>query len=132
MCTSPSAPEDDVSPEHLHVDFQDAFNRHDLEALVALYEPDALFASGGGTVHGTAAIREVFRGVLASHPTIDLRTLGVHRSRDLAMLHGKYVLHDIGPDGAPIHREGRNTEVVRLQPDGRWRYVIDDPSIPLE
>jgi uncharacterized protein (TIGR02246 family) len=118
------------SPEQLHRSFQDAFNRHDLEAIVALYEPTAVLASFDGPVEGTAAIREAYRGLLAMSPTIDLRTLGVNRAGDLAMLHGKWILHGTGPDGGQIHMEGRNTETVRRQSDGRWLFVIDNPSVP--
>src|SRR5271165_1437016 len=107
------------SPTRLHVTFQDAFNRHDLDSIVALYEPDAVLARVDGPVRGTAAIREAYRASLAIHPTIWLQTLGVNRAGDLAMLHGKWSLQAIGPDGGQIHRQGWNTEIARLQPDGR-------------
>ena len=119
-----------VLPEQLHIDFQNAFNRHDLDSIVALYEPGAVLASVGGDVQGTDAIREAYRGFLDMRPTIDLQTLGVNRAGDLAMLHGKWILHGTGPDGGQIRREGRNTETVRLQPNGRWLFVIDNPSVP--
>ena len=118
------------SPEQLHSSFQDAFNRHDLDSIVALYEPDAVLASVDGPVQGTDAIREAYRGFLAMRPTIDLQTLGVNRTGDLAMLHGKWILRGTGPDGGQIRSEGRNTETARLQPDGRWLFVIDNPSVP--
>jgi uncharacterized protein (TIGR02246 family) len=118
------------SPERLHVWFQDAFNRHDLESVVALYEPAALLARFDGPVQGRDAIREVYRHSLAIRPSIDIRTLGVNRVGDLAMLHGKWTLHATGPEGGQVQREGRNTEVARLQPDGRWLFVIDNPSVP--
>jgi uncharacterized protein (TIGR02246 family) len=118
------------SPEQLHSSFQDAFNRHDLDSIVALYEPDAVLASVGEPVRGIDAIRDAYRGFLAMRPTMDLRTLGVNRAGNLAMLHGKWILHGTGPDGAQIRREGRNTETARLQPDGRWLFVIDNPSVP--
>jgi uncharacterized protein (TIGR02246 family) len=120
------------SPEGLHRSFQDAFNRHDVESTVALYEAEAVLAAGGGPVQGVAAIREVYRNVLAGRPTIEIRTLGVHRAGDLALLHGRWTLLETGPDGGQIRREGRNTEVARLQPDGRWLFVIDNPSVPQE
>jgi len=41
------------------------------------------------------------------------------------MLHGKWSLRATG-----IHTEGRNTETARLQPDGRWLFAIDNPSVP--
>jgi uncharacterized protein (TIGR02246 family) len=118
------------APEQLHIRFQEAFNRHDLDSLVALYETEAVVANDGGPVQGKDAIRELYRGFLALHPAIDLQTLGVNRCGDLAMLHGKWTLQGTGPDGSSVRREGRNTEVVRLQPDGRWLFVIDNPSVP--
>lgn len=118
------------SPELLHTRFQDAFNHHDLDAVVSLYEPGAVLVSGGVAVQGTDAIRDAYRAVLATQPTIDLHTLAVNRAGDLAMLHGRWTLHGTGPNGDEIRREGRNTETVRLQPNGRWLFVIDNPSTP--
>ena len=114
----------------MHRSFQDAFNRHDLDSIVALYEPDAVLARLDGPVRGTDAIREAYRYSLATRPTIHVQTVGVNRAGDLAKLHGKWILHETGPDGGQIHREGRNTETARLQPDGRWLFVIDNPSVP--
>jgi uncharacterized protein (TIGR02246 family) len=118
------------SPEQLHRAFQDAFNHRDLESIVALYEPGAVLASLNGPVRGTDAIRDQYRAVLASHPSIDVQTLSVNLAGDLAMLHGKWVLLDTGPDDRPLRRQGRNTETARRQADGRWLFVIDNPSVP--
>lgn len=117
-------------PEELHISFQHAFNRHDLESIVALYELDAVLVRVDGPVRGTDAIREAYRGVFAIYPKIDLQTLGVTRVGELAMLHGKWTLRGTGPDGSSICREGRNTETVRLQTDGCWLFVIDNPYMP--
>lgn len=118
------------APEQLHINFQNAFNRHDLEAIVRLYEPAALLVSTDAPAQGTEAIREKYRGFLETQPTIELQTLAVHRAGELAMLHGKWTLRGTGPDGGHIHREGRNTETARLQQDGRWLFVIDNPALP--
>lgn len=117
-------------PEQLHRAFQDAFNRQDLEALVDLYEPDAVLVVADGPAQGTEAIREAYRGYLATRPTIDVTTLAVNRTGDLAMLHGKWVLRETDPKGDAIQREGCNTETARRQQDGRWLFVIDNPSVP--
>ena len=118
------------APGQLHARFQDAFNRQDLDAIVALYEPGAVLVRADGTAEGADAIREAYRGILAMRPTIDLRTLGVNRADDLVMLHGKWVVETTAPDGGPIRREGHNTETARRQPDGL--FVIDNPSVPLD
>ena len=118
------------SPERLHRSFRDAFNRGDLDSIVELYELRAVLVRAGGSVQGIESIREAYRGILAMRPTMELRTLAVNRAGDLAMLHGKWILHGTGADGSPIRTEGRNTETARLQPDGRWLFVIDNPSVP--
>ena len=62
------------SPEELPVNFQHAFNRHDLDSIVALYEPSAVLASRDGPIQGADAIREAYRGFLAMKPSIELKT----------------------------------------------------------
>jgi uncharacterized protein (TIGR02246 family) len=119
------------SPEQLHRAFQDAFNRHDVESIVALYEPDAVLASADGPIEGRDAIRERYRQALATRPTIAVQTLGVYRVGDLAMLHGTWILRETTASGLSV-REGRNTETARRQPDGRWLFVIDTPAVPQE
>jgi uncharacterized protein (TIGR02246 family) len=116
-------------PEQIHQSFSEAFNGHDLDALVALYEPDAVLLTGAGPVKGTTAIWEVYRSYLALNPTIELETLGAFQADEIALLFGKWVLHGTGPDG-PIRNEGYNTETVRRQPDGRWLFLIDQPMSP--
>lgn len=83
-----------------------------------------------GPVQGTDAIREQYRFALATHPSIDVQTLSVNVAGNLAMLHGKWILHETGTDGRQVRREGRNAETARQQPDGRWLFVIDNPSVP--
>ncbi len=61
---------------------------------------------------------------------MELETLAVNRTGDLALLHGRWTLREIGPDGAEVRRDGRNTETARRQPDGGWLFVIDMPSTP--
>ncbi len=118
------------SPEELYFEFQDAFNRHDLKSILALYELGAVLVSGRGLIQGTAAIRQLYRDVLASQPTLELHTLRVTCAGNLAMLHGKWILNESGSGGSQIRREGRNTETARRQPDGRWLFVIDNPYTP--
>lgn len=118
------------SPEQLHINFQEAFNRHDLEAIVALYEPDAVLTGSDETFRGTDAIRGAYRRYLKARPSIALETVVVSRVGELAMLQGKWTLRAMGNNGEEVIREGRNAETARLQPDGRWLFVIDNPLSP--
>ena len=115
-------------PEDAHRLFVEAFNAGDLDAVVALYEPDAItFNKESQPVQGQAKIREAIGGFLAVKPHITLTTRDVLRSGELAMLRSNWEMTFAGADGRPVHISHRSAEVVRLQKDGRWLYVIDNP-----
>jgi len=118
-----------TSPETVHVLFQHAFNRHNLEEIVAMYERDAVFITALGPARGHDAIRDAYRALFESRPIIDLQTLDVTRVADVAMLQGKWTVRRMGHDGNEMSSQGRSMEVVRLQQDGRWLFVIDNPSV---
>ena len=48
----------------------------------------------------------------------------VESAEGLALLYGQWTL------GPPVSAEGLSTEVVRRQPDGDWKFVIDNPRTP--
>ena len=115
-------------PEQIHRAFVAAFNAGDADALMALYEPDASLAPApGDVVTGLDAIREALAGFLALKGQMTIETLRVIPSGDVALLHGMWLLTGTGPDGNPLELAGRNTEVVRRQADGSWRFVVDNP-----
>jgi ketosteroid isomerase-like protein len=113
-------------PTDIHILFLDAFNRGDVEALVALYEQSAALVTGDGTVVGQQAIREAYQRMLAGGARMELTTRTVVESGEgLAMLHGSWTYHR-GGTATP----GLSTEVVRRQPNGTWLFVIDEPRTP--
>jgi len=108
--------------------FEDALNRHDLDALMALYEPEAaLMPMPGKVVTGTAAIREALAGFVAMKPVI--RTSGrlVAQTGDVALLANDWTLEAAGPDGTPTTMSGSAVEIARRQPAGHWLFVVDMP-----
>ena len=116
------------TPEDLDREFEKALNAGDLDALAALYEPQATLTAQPGTkVTGTAAIREAFAGFLAGKPRMSITPKLVAQNGDLALVSGQWQLSMTGPDGKPVELAGRSVEVVRRQPDGRWLFAIDEP-----
>lgn len=115
-------------PEQIHQRFVAAFNRGDSDALLDLYEDDAvLVAQPGQQVQGKDGIGEALQGFLGLSGPIDLQTKAVVRVGDIAYLAGSWTLDGKAPDGSPVHLEGVTAEVLRRGPDGRWRYLIDNP-----
>lgn len=119
---------DPTTPEALMRWFADRMNNADLDGLVALYEPSAVFEPQSGVVvQGHAAIRQALRDLLAIGPTITADTVEVLVAGDVALVVNEWVLTGAAPDGTSLRQEGRSTDIVRLQPDGRWLVVIDKP-----
>ena len=108
-----------IEPEDLERLFVERVNAGDVEGLVALYEPDAVMACPPGNVAiGSEAIRRVFSDFVASGVQL---TLGDQqpalRVGDLALGSTRLV------DG------GVTAEVARRQPDGTWRWLIDQWNV---
>jgi uncharacterized protein (TIGR02246 family) len=117
------------APVEAHALFQKAFNAGDLQGLMALYEPGAILIplSGAEPLKGTQAIRSALEGFLALKGKIEMQTKHVVQHGDIALLRGAWRLKGTGPDGAPVEMTHGSAEVVRRQPDGSWRYIIDHP-----
>jgi uncharacterized protein (TIGR02246 family) len=107
--------------------FEDLFNAADIDGLMELYEPDAaLIAQPGSVDHGGEQVRAALQGFLALKGRITLDTKLVVTVGDLAYLSNTWSLNGTGPDGNPVTLGATTAEVARRQPDGSWRYVIDN------
>src|SRR5690349_19121105 len=116
------------TPEEIDRLFVQAFSAHDLEALVALYEPDAvLVPQQGQTVTGRAAIRETLKGFLTLCGEFRSEVKSVVQAGDLAQVRSDWSLVGTAPGGCPVDLSGRGVVVARRQPDGSWLYIIDNP-----
>lgn len=110
--------------------FQEAFNSRDVDSLVALYEPNAVLVVKGQPVTGQPGIRAAYESILARRSRMTLKTRSVVMfDETLAVLHGDWAVEAAAAEGGTT-RSGLSTEVVRRQPDGSWRFVIDNPNTP--
>ena len=116
------------NPEELVRLFSEALNSGNLDALVALYEPQAtLTPEPGQVVTGTRAIREALSAFVAIKPTLTLEVKTLAQTGDIALTSTKWALSGTGPDGNQTTMSGHSVEVSRRQPDGSWLLVIDTP-----
>jgi uncharacterized protein (TIGR02246 family) len=116
-----------MNPEQLHRQFEEAFNAGDLDALLALYEPDAaLIPQPGVLVNGLDEIGPALQDFLDLGATINLDTKQSVVVGDLAYLINRWSLTGTDPDGNPIEMGSLTAEIARQQGDGSWRFVIDN------
>jgi uncharacterized protein (TIGR02246 family) len=125
--TSTSIPTDVTD---LNRQWGEAFNAGDLRRLVEFYEPDAVLVPGPGAepVRGLEAIEASLRWLLALGGQIRYTPRHWLVHGDLALGSIAFVMdggHD--GDGNPVELHGTTSELVRRQPDGSWKYVVDHP-----
>ncbi len=115
--TSNATHEPATRPEDLGRFFIERANAGDVEGLVALYEPDAVLAFPPGQLTtGTQAIRKVYEQLLATNPSFQGTPQPAIVNGDLALTSTRI------PSGATV-------EIARRQPDGTWRWLVDQPRI---
>ena len=117
-----------ATPEQVLTSVVDGINAGNLDALMALYEPHAAFAAQPGSLAtGWSGVRASLAAFTAMNGTLDLQVTRVLQVDDLALVVGAWSFAGTGPDGEPVTLTGRNADVLRRQPDGSWRFVIDNP-----
>lgn len=116
------------TPERLCTLFTECFGAGDLDALVALYEDQAvLLPQPGHMARGRVAIRASLAAFLAMKGSFRMSPPRVIQGDGIALLFADWALDAVGPDGSSINLAGQTTDVARRQPDGRWLYAIDSP-----
>jgi ketosteroid isomerase-like protein len=108
----------------------ECFNSGSLDALLALYEPGIAMLpqpGSGEAVSGTDAVRQVLSGFLATKGRMVGDVKKVVRSGELALVCTDWGLRGNSQDDNPVDLRGQATDVLRQQPDGTWRIVIDNP-----
>ena len=112
------------TPEECHELVQASLNSGNLEGLMALYEPAACLVQQDGSPPRTGAklrqAQAAFIEIAATRTTS--LTKVIRAGDDLAVL---YIDWTITASGLPL--SGKAIQVLRLQPDGAWKIIIDDP-----
>ena len=105
------------TPEECDTILVDAINKGDLEAAMALYEPNARFVQESGeVVTGHPAIREEMKGFLAIKPKFSIDVTGVQSTDgNIALTQAKWSVTGTDPDGKPVTMSDRSAEVGRTR-----------------
>lgn len=113
-------------PGDVNAAFADGFNRRDVEAMLALYDPDGSVVEMDGTLSvGTEQIREHLERLVALGGQMVSTNLTAVVNGDIALVTAEWTI--TGASVAP-RMDGRSAEVLRRQPDGTWAYLLDQPA----
>jgi uncharacterized protein (TIGR02246 family) len=116
-------------PEDWPQVFEQLFNAGDLDAVMALDDPEARFVTQSGeTLVGREAIRKVLGSMMEAKTQFHSRVVRAMTVGDIAQLYTDF-------DGTTIDSSGKTTvthhkaiEVLRRQIDGCWKLIMGDPT----
>lgn len=113
-----------TDPRRMNEAFAGAFNARSLDGLLALYEPGAVLRVDGSDrdLTGPGQIADALRGLLRAPGRMRATNRFCIAQGDLALLRADWEIVD---DGGTVIASGSSAELVRRQPGGAWRYVID-------
>ncbi|WCL55593.1 YybH family protein [Gimibacter soli] len=105
-----------------------AFEKNDIDAVMATYEPGAaILFEPGQPVTDVQQARQMFDGMAAAKPTFTYSGHEVVVSGDTAIHIAPWQMTAHMPDGQEIKQAGLSIAVLRRQADGSWKMVIDNP-----
>ena len=110
------------SPEEIGRLFRRYMRDGDIDALLTLYDPEAVFFNRARQVRkGADALREELAPFAAVRAVFEFNTREIIQSGDIALIHNEWQL------SMPQQMSGYAIEVARRQTDGTWRWLIGDP-----
>jgi uncharacterized protein (TIGR02246 family) len=116
-------------PEDWPSQFSQHLDAGDLEAILALYEPEARFVPRSGeTIVGRERIRDVLAGLIRSGTKLQGRVIQAVSVDDIAILYTDFEGTTVDASGNRVDLRSKAIEVLRRQPDGTWQLIIGDPN----
>jgi ketosteroid isomerase-like protein len=110
------------SPEEICSLFRKYMAEGDLESLLTIYDPEAVFLNQSGEVKkGRRELREELAPLAAAKAIFDFSIKQIIQSGDIALMHTDWKVSS--PQPMFVHA----IEVARRQPDGTWCWLIGDP-----
>ena len=109
-------------PEEICHLFQQAMAAGDLDAVLSVYDPEAVFLNQSRDVtNGREGLRQELAPLVARRTRFDFTIKEVVEAGDIALMHTEWTVS--GPQQMKVYA----IEVARRQPDGTWRWLIGDP-----
>lgn len=110
------------SPEEICRLLRQYMAEGDIESLLTVYDPEAVFLTQSREVkRGREGLRQELAPFAAVKAIFDFRIKQVIQSGDIALMHTEWKI------SAPHQMSVYAIEVARRQPDGAWCWLIGDP-----
>jgi ketosteroid isomerase-like protein len=116
-----------TEPEGVVASLIERFNSGNVNAMVPLYEPEAvLVVEDGRTVTGHTEIAAQLEPDLKHGLPLEAKARHVFVAGNIAEIVLDWSIDGTSTNGEHVHLGGSASDVVRRGPDGYWRYMIDN------
>jgi ketosteroid isomerase-like protein len=116
-----------TTPEGVIPSLIERLNSNEIEVMMALYAPEAVFiAEDGRTITDRAEIAAQLQFLMNLGLPVKANVRHVFVCDDTAQIVVDWTIDGKGPNGEDVHLGGTASDVVRCGADGFWRYIIDN------
>jgi ketosteroid isomerase-like protein len=110
------------SPEEICRIFQQYMAEGDIDSVLSVYDPEAVFLNQSGEVKkGEEGLRQELAPFAAKKASFEFNIRQVIQSGNIALMHTEWKVSSLQQMSVYA------IEVARRQPDGTWRWLIGDP-----
>ena len=115
--------------EDAHATLAAAFNTGDVETVLSMYDYDGIIVpEPGKPVSGKAKFEEAIKAILSVKGRMEIKTVYCLQAGDVAIGRSEWNI----TDGTEVKVSAKGIELMKQQPDGTWKIVIDHAFGALE
>lgn len=112
-----------------HATLAAAFNTGDVDTVLSMYDFNGIIVpEPGKPVSGREKFEEAIRAILSIKGKMEIKTVYCLQTGNLAVGRSEWNI----TDGQEVKISSRGIEVMKEQPDGTWKIVIDHAFGALE
>lgn len=116
-----------MKPEDVIPSLVERFNARNLDAMMELYSPEAVFvANDGRTITDRSEFAALFQRDMNLGVPLKANVRHVFVGGDTAQIILDWAIDGTDADGARVHVHGTASDIMRQGADGVWRYIIDN------
>jgi uncharacterized protein (TIGR02246 family) len=116
-----------TKPEDVIPSLVERFNSRNLDAMLELYSPEAVFVDmDGRVITDRSEFAALFQRDMNLGVPLKAKVRNVFVGGDTAQIILDWSIDGTGPDGKHVHVHGTASDIMRLSADGVWRYIIDN------
>ena len=108
--------------EDVHATLANAFNTGNVDVVMGMYDVSGIIVpEPGKPVSGHAKFEEAIKGILSIKGKMEIKTVYCLQTGNIAVGRSECNI----TDGSDVKISAKGIEVMKQQPDGTWKIVVD-------